>query len=97
MVTRVVENENKPYLHYTLSVSQFKPNVLKLTLVDNYFDKSDYAFVDLETGELYSYNNVAFDFVYKHILRTMNVYELKAGDKFNLYTKPHSTEILFYN
>lgn len=95
MVKRINENDEPKYLRYVVTTSLYKQDVIKVSVVDNYFDKSDYAFVDMKTGELYSYNSVATNFVFSVVSNAnINAYEMKPNEVYKLYTKPHSNEII---
>ena len=91
MAVRTLESERRPYHRYTIKVSKFKDQKLKLDFEDSYFDKSDYMFVDNATGELYSYNDVAFNFCSRIADEVgFHYYEIKDGDEMWYYLDgPH--------
>lgn len=95
MVHSLKESEQRKYCRYEVTTKPYKDGFTKIDVVDNYWDKSDYAFVDLETGEIKSYNDVALNYVI-NVLKSagMSMYDVKPKAKYKFYTEPHSSKVI---
>lgn len=93
MAVKVLESEKKPYLRYEFKVSNHptKKNVVRIDCVDNYWDKSDYMLSDHNTGEIYSYNDVAL----KTCMQMINACRIDTYNVVNgMHLKAYFTEPL---
>ena len=95
MVKLMKENSNKKYFRYDVKTTPYKDGFTKIDAVDNYFDKHDYAFVNLSTGEMKSYSTVALNYVIS-ILKSagMSMYDVKPKARYKFYTEPHSSKVI---
>lgn len=86
MAVRVIESESREYFRYEFKVSKYKDNMIKVSCIDNYWDKSDYMIVDNDTGEISSYNDVALNRCMQMIDKCrIDVYNLVAGTTLRAY------------
>lgn len=93
MAVKVLESEKKPYLRYEFKVTNHptKENVVRIDCVDNYWDKSDYMLSDHNTGEIYSYNDVAL----KTCMQMINACRIDTYNVVNgMHLKAYFTEPL---
>lgn len=65
---------------YTIKVSKFKDDKLRIDVENEYWDKRDYAFYDPKNAKIYSYSSLAADFV-DDALKALKIKpsSLKAG------------------
>lgn len=93
MAVKVLESEKKPYLRYEFKVTNHptKENVVRIDCIDNYWDKSDYMLSDHNTGEIYSYNDVAL----KTCMQMINACRIDTYNVVNgMHLKAYFTEPL---
>lgn len=89
------ESPNTKYLRYRVVTAPYKNGLTKIDVTDNYFDKSDYAFVDLATGEVKSYSDIALKYVIKVLsYAKMSMYDVKPQASYIFYTEPHSNKVI---
>lgn len=95
MVIKLTESESNLYCRYIVTTSPYKDDFTKIDVVDNYFDKSDYAFVNLSTGEIKSYSDVALSYVL-NVLKSANMamHDVKPRACYKFYTEPHSSKVV---
>lgn len=95
MVRRIIESADAKYFRYSVETHPYKNGFTQVNVVDNYFDHSDYAFVNLDTGEIKSYSDVALNYVMRILKNAgMSMYDVSPQGSYKFYTRPHSSEVI---
>jgi len=76
----------KDYRRYEVEVEWYNDRK-KFTVTDNYWDKSDFAFYNTSTQQLYSYSSVATNFVRNSFKGFEGLFSTIYSGKYCIYTK----------
>ena len=71
---------------YEVEVEMYNQNSKQFTVIDNYWDNSDYAFYDMTTHQLFSYSSTAVEFVRKSFKGFEGLFSTIYPGRYCIYT-----------